>query len=876
MKQVLSFLTFILLFQIGYGQTAYKQKPLVNDTSYLSWTTVENGTISADGQYVYYRIANEPIGGNTWVILSTDKKWEVRSTSYSNLNFSLDSKYLYAMQGDSLVKLKLKSTEGTIIPHCKGYELYSYATKNWLIYTLDDVANSLIAEDLRTGLKRILDNVQEYSINREGGSIVCKIKSETPGMETMQWTDLSTGSSLIIYKGTPSKNLIYDPSGNHMAFNTANDKGQTEIRYYQRGWKLSKLIASDTSAGINNDLKITTDALFKFGEDGQDLFFYLTSKVTSVKKKKNGPSIWNYQDLYLLSEYRHLEDNLNRGENFSKLNISTGKVKQLLFNDQKIAFGSAYKRNMDVIIVQSSRGRLDELTWNKASHLSYYLCFTKTGDLVPIKENCKTWVYIMALSPDNEFLVYYDPELLQYLTYNIKSGKTYSISNSLTKELNSFHYVTRPGPGIMEATFGIMGWIEGTNKVIVHGTYDLWELDLHNKNAPKNITKGLGESNELIFANLKDRILNPNVTWLLSATNMLTKDGEIYSFNYKTGELIPLFKSATSFGGSPTDAIQILSKAEKANSYLLILGNTESSPNLVYTKDFKKLDTLSYIHPEKKYNWLISELATYKDPKGRICQGRLYKPENFNYSKKYPIIFYYYLESANGLNQPLSLRPSTIGINVPLLVSNDYVVCMPNIYLEANKPGDGALTSVLAAADYFKQFKWIDSTKMGILGHSRGGYETDYIVTHTSRFAAAVSGSGMSNLVAYYNTRNGRGGESNHNYVRFIMVMNGGLEDIPNLYNENSPILSSKNVSTPLLLMHNEEDYTVPVVQSTEFFVQLRSMQKPVWLLQYEGEAHDLSNVANQIDFQNKVKDFFDYYLKDKSLPNWMSNPITY
>jgi dipeptidyl aminopeptidase/acylaminoacyl peptidase len=198
---------------------------------------------------------------------------------------------------------------------------------------------------------------------------------------------------------------------------------------------------------------------------------------------------------------------------------------------------------------------------------------------------------------------------------------------------------------------------------------------------------------------------------------------------------------------------------------------------------------------------------------------------------------------------------------------------MPNIYLETNKPGESALRSILAAANYLKQMTWIDSTKMGIVGHSRGGYETDYIITHSNKFAAAVSGAGISNLVEYYNTRNGMGGESNHNYVRSQMIMSAGLEEIPNLYNENSPILSVKGVTTPLLLMHNESDYTVPVTQSTELFVQLRSQQKPVWLLQYEGEDHIVQH-QNAVDFQNKVKDFFDHYLKGKPIPAWMNNPI--
>jgi dienelactone hydrolase len=861
-------LAFVLISKVVIAQ-----KSLVNDTSYLNWTTLKDGNISANGDYVYYRIENEPQAGNTWVITATDKSWEYRSTQFTSLNFSPNGKYLYAMQGDSLVKLKLKSKELTGVPNCKGYELYSFGKKNWIIYSLNDTANTLTIQDLNTGLIKTLSHAEEYSINKNGGAIVSKKITPAIGRETMKWTYLNSGQSLIIYEGTQSKNIIYDLSGNRVAFDTTNEKGQTEIRYYQRGWKMAKLIATDTSEGINRDLKITTDELFKFGEDGQDLFFYLKAKAPPVIKKSDGPAIWNYRDLYLLSEYRHREGNLHRGENFSKLKVNTGEIKQLLFNNQKVAFESADKKKMDVVIVESSAGKWDELTWNKSSHLSYYLCYTKTGKIVPIRENCRTWIYVMELSPNSEFLVYYDPEISQYISYSIKNNKRQSISTSLNNELNLILYSVRPNPDVQQGTNGIVGWIKDSNKLIVLGKYDLWELDLENKNVPKNLTNGYGEANNLVFAKFKNRFLDPGLPWLLNSFNNGTKNTEIYFFNYKSRKLTLIFETATLAANMPTDVMEILKKATKVNKYLIRLGNSQNSPNYVYTSDFKKLDTLSDNFPEKKYNWLTSELAIYKDQEGRDYQGRLYKPENFDSKKKYPVIFYYYIESANTLNQPLTLEPSGIGLNIPLLISNGYIICMPNIYLEANKPGDGALKSVLAAADYLKKFSWVDSTKMGIIGHSRGGYETDYIITHTNRFSAAVSCSGMSNLPEYYNTL-AAGGEVNHNYVRTQMLMTSGMEEIPDAYNKNSPILESKNISTPLLLMHNEEDPTVRVSQSKELFVQLRSIEKPVWLLQYEGEGHALYKENNQIDFQNKVKDFFDHYLKDKPMPHWMDDPI--
>jgi dipeptidyl aminopeptidase/acylaminoacyl peptidase len=868
----MKYLYFISLFFIIDRSVA--QKPLVNDTTYLSWTKVDNGTLSPTGNYVYYRIENEPRNLSTWVIKATNRSWEYRSTRFKNLNFSPDGKYLFAMQGDSLIKLRLHSNDFTVIPSCKRYELFSKGKSDWIIYTLNDEKLSVSIQNLKTGNIKTLNNILEYSINRNGATIVSKLKPLGRILETIQWTNINTGQSKIIYRGGPIKNLIYDLSGNRMAFDSTNDKGQTEIWYYENGWKSSKIIASDNSSGITRELKITTDETWRFSEDGYYLFFNLTNKTAVTTNLNSGISIHHYRDLYLLEEYNNIAGDIDKGKNLSILNINTKKIRQLLFGEQRIAFESPNREQSDVFIVQDSKGKLDELKWNKRTHLSYYIVFAKTGKIAPIKENCLQWIVVMALSPDNNFVVYYDPETLKYLSYNVKNGRIENIGQNLSKEFSAVQYNSRSGPGVQEGTFGLVGWIKDTKKVIVHGTYDLWELDLENNVAPRNITNGVGEKNQLIFANLPNKLLDDRKSWILTAFNMITKDAEIFSFNYRSKKLTLLCKMQTTLATTPVYPPKNIQKANLTDTYLIKLGNSHVSPNFISTKNFKDFDTLSNIFPERRVNWLVPELGKYYDKFGRDCQGIIYKPENFDPSKKYPIIFYYYLEAANQLNAPIDVEPSTIGVNIPILVSNGYIVCRPTIYAEVNKPGESALLSVSAAADYLKQFSWVDSAKMGVIGHSRGGYETEYIVTHSTQFRAAVSAAGISNLIEYYNNANLSGGGSNHNYFKSAMLMSGGLEELPDTYIDNSPIFAARGMSTPLLLMHNNDDVTVPVSQSKEFFTLLRSLQKPVWLLQYDDEAHMIGKLEYQIDFQNKVKDFFDHYLKGKPIPQWMNNPI--
>jgi dipeptidyl aminopeptidase/acylaminoacyl peptidase len=97
------------------------------------------------------------------------------------------------------------------------------------------------------------------------------------------------------------------------------------------------------------------------------------------------------------------------------------------------------------------------------------------------------------------------------------------------------------------------------------------------------------------------------------------------------------------------------------------------------------------------------------------------------------------------------------------------------------------------------------------------------------------------------------------------------LWDDRQAYIENSPVFFAEDVETPLLMMHNDEDGAVPWYQGIEYFMALRRLNKPVWLLVYNGEDHNLKNRHNRKDLNMRMMQFFDVYLKDKPMPEWMA-----
>src|SRR5262249_31480632 len=137
------------------------------------------------------------------------------------------------------------------------------------------------------------------------------------------------------------------------------------------------------------------------------------------------------------------------------------------------------------------------------------------------------------------------------------------------------------------------------------------------------------------------------------------------------------------------------------------------SINLFITKDFKNYQQASTINPEKNYNWLTTELVTWKMTDGRLSQGILYKPENFDSSKKYPLIIDIYEKRSDELNTFLRPAPAGGRINISTYASNGYLVFVPDIHYRPLYNGESITNSVVSAVQFLSRFSWVDSTKVG-------------------------------------------------------------------------------------------------------------------------------------------------------------------
>jgi dipeptidyl aminopeptidase/acylaminoacyl peptidase len=291
--------------------------------------------------------------------------------------------------------------------------------------------------------------------------------------------------------------------------------------------------------------------------------------------------------------------------------------------------------------------------------------------------------------------------------------------------------------------------------------------------------------------------------------------------------------------------------------------------------DFKNMKKITDLGKQMApFLWGKAELRDFHSADGKPLKGILFKPENFDPHQKYPMMVYIYETLHDGLHRFYDPSPGT-SVNPAYYVSNGYVMWRPDIEYDTGYPGRDALKCVLPGVQMLIREGFIDPDRIGIQGHSWGGYQVAYMVTQTNIFAAAEAGAPVSNMVsAYDGIRWGSGMVRQFQYERTQSRLGASLWEAPMRYIENSPIFWADKVETPLLMIHNDEDGAVPWYQGIEYMMALRRLGKEAYMFNYNGEEHGLRKRVNQEDWTIRMQEFFDHFLKGTPEPDWMKNGI--
>ncbi|MGQ9621444.1 MAG: alpha/beta hydrolase family protein, partial [Bacteroidales bacterium] len=322
-----------------------------------------------------------------------------------------------------------------------------------------------------------------------------------------------------------------------------------------------------------------------------------------------------------------------------------------------------------------------------------------------------------------------------------------------------------------------------------------------------------------------------------------------------------------------------LKKAKKSDILIWQKGSFENYPEL-YFSDMKFFSPIkvSVTNPQQSsYIWGTVELVFWMSFDHKELQGLLYKPENFDPSKKYPMIVYFYERSSDGMYSYIAPAPSASTINRTFAVSNGYLVFVPDIVYTTGFPGRSCYDAVVSGTfALVNKYSFIDKDHIGLDGQSWGGYQVAYLVTRTNLFACAFAGAPVINMISAYGGIRWETGMSRmFQYEMTQSRIGGTLWDKPLLFIENSPVFRIPEINTPLLIMHNDADGAVPWYQGIEFITALRRLGKPAWMLSYNDEAHNLAKRPARKDLSVRKMQFFDHYLKNAPIPYWMKYGIS-
>ena len=572
--------------------------------------------------------------------------------------------------------------------------------------------------------------------------------------------------------------------------------------------------------------------------------------------------LWHYKDP-VLQPTQLLQVNQARNRTYNAVyHLATKKLLQLTHD----SFPSVQLSEDGRIGVQSTGVPYDvQRMWGDGGNDVYHLDpATGARKLVATKISGNA-----QLSPGGKYIVYFDKD--EWHTYNVATGKI----TDITASTPSVHWEqethsTPDDPG----AWGIAGWTKDDRSILINDRFDIWEVDPAGAKAPVVLTDSLGRRENLTLRLLDlgrdedERFVDISKPVWLSAFDEDTKASGFYKTKFDARRAPEKVVMADVRYGAP-------SKAKNAETYLVTKGTFVDFPNLYVGPNLTTLTQVSDANPQQKdYNWGTVELVTWMSMDGVPRQGLLYKPENFDPSKKYPMISYFYEDLSDGLHSYVPPNGRNV-INPTHYASNGYIVFEPDIHYELGYPGPSAVKSIVPGVQKLLERGYIDPKKLGLQGQSWGGYQALYIITQTQMFAAAMAGAPVANMTsAYGGIRWGSGVNRSMQYERGQSRIGASLWEQPQLYLENSPLFSLPRVTTPLFIMSNDMDDAVPWWQGIELFVGMRRLGKEAYLINYNNDVHNPQSRANQKDIAMKMEQFFDAKLKGKAPPEWMVKGI--
>jgi dipeptidyl aminopeptidase/acylaminoacyl peptidase len=914
MKQV------ILFILLASSPLIRAQKKIIDHKAYNDWKKNENQQVSRNGDIITFEV--NPHRGDGWLFIYRISTGAIDSIPRGkDAVISVENDYVafrIVPPFDTIRKLEIKKTDKAKWPKdslgiyfiatdslLKKPNLKSFSVgkeNNWLaaLWEKETQKKDEITEKKRPHKKKKkkskeensyksdgkrlsvswpgksiefeFEDVMDFSINETGTRLAYTVHKKIKRDSTSLWVfHLQNKEHFRVGTFTGVKHFTFDKKGDVLAFLSSQDTAKAKIyslNILPEGERIPKLLADTNIIGAELDRSVSEHCSPIFTEDGRFLFFGVGKKPEPEKKdtvteaEKVEIDIWHYQDKRLQSQQLVELKKDQKKVGWFVYHRDSGKVLELTSDTLETTFTA--KLTGDYLCATSNQAYQHQLQWDSPGREDYYRVHIWTGEKELLR---RAVAFDGLLSPSGKLFTYFHDSINQYYMLDVDRKAQTCITCS-EKGVNWQTDVN--GMPMLADPFGAKGYLDDERTFMIQSEYDLWTYQPE-KEKLTCLTGRMGEKQRIRLDWIpweKDSVFLSEQNAYIKGFNELTKGTHL--FTIKDGNLSEIYQSP--------HQLLLLKRAKKAETILFRKSSVRDYPDLSFTQtDFKDESRVHQTNPQQvSYNWAKVQLVKWKNYEGVQLEGLVYTPEDFDSTKKYPLLIYYYELNSDELHTHYVPKPTASIIYPTEYASAGYVVFIPDIRYKPGHPAQSAYSCIMSGTDHvLRTFPYIDSTRMGLQGQSWGGYQTAQLITMTARYKAAMAGAPVANMFsAYGGIRWSSGWNRQFQYEKSQSRIGKTIWDAPELYVENSPLFHLPKVATPLLIMSNDKDGAVPWYQGIELFTAMKRLGKPCWMLNYNGEEHNLMENANRMDLSIRMRQFFDHYLLGAPPPVWLKEGI--
>lgn len=875
------------------AQTTAPRSLIVDDLA--SWKRITDQALSNDGKWVACKM--KPWQGDAIINLYDAQGKEIISFPHADsFSFSSSSRHLVIWQKpekaltDSLKVLKTKKEKMPM----NQLVVYSFSGKkkvidslrivkmapeaDWLAYQRGRKDSTLHVQSLdKEGVAQYrIPSVKDFGFAKENGMLYYVTAGDkagkAPGLYVL---NTSTGTSALIKKGEGEfRQTAFDDKGENLAFLYCTRKDSCykamSLWLSVQGASAKEIMARGNRA-LPEGWVVSEHGKLHFSKNASRLFFGTSPEpkqkdTLQLAEYRPDVQVWSWDEpvQYTVQHYNKEKD---LKKNYRAVyNISSGNAFQLADVElPTILLGDEGEASL--ALLSTSRPYSLSSMWEGRTRSDYYTVSLENGERKLLAE-ADYGQY--RLSPQGKYAYWYAETDSCWYTLSLAEGKKVQLT---TPRIFTAWDEDNDVPDYPKA-HGVAGWTADDKDLLIYDRYDIWKFNpTAASQQPVNLTvsgRKARLSYRLVTLDKEQRFIDLNKPQLLKAFNEVTKGDGYYSARL-SGAATPKMLLAGNY------MLRTISKAKNTENVIYTVETFEQYPDIHYsTLDFKKSVRLTHGGEQQKgFLWGNAELVSWISLDGRKVEGVVYKPADFDPNKKYPLMVNFYERNSSTLYNYRMPEPHRSTIDYHLYNSNGYIIFNPDIHYADGYPGESCYNCLMPGVAMLIGKGYVDEKAIGAQGHSWGGYQVAYLATRTDLFAAIESGAPVVNMFsAYGGIRWGSGLARAFQYEHTQSRLAGTPWSTPMRYFENSPLFTMDKVKTPILIMHNDSDGHVPWYQGIEYFVAMKRLGKPCWMLNYAGEPHWPTRLANKVDFQRRMLQFFNHYLKKEAMPKWMSEGV--